>query len=499
MDRILVLLAGQNYAQVDAALYSAKAGAALPARISYGLSLQEEPDAAAHAAMHALGSVQFLCPGGTSWTDVEMLWQGEGYVLIGSPAMTFTKNWDMQLLRILRQCRRDSLFSAVLTGYLPRRQDPVDAVCPVAAEGFDSQGRLCFHRGTPLRYASVPQRSAFIHQDFCFAPSAFFREMLREEGPLFLAAFRRKWDVYTLHRPLIHLAGDVPLLPCEVPPHLADSQAPGVSRFEMRFGMRLAERKLTAMARQGVFTADLTFPVHIPWTIRAQEALRDVMIRKGKASPLCVTAYVTLPQPGANLPEQYLCWFSYLSRLKNLSLLCYGDGDSARKIMPMHPNVLEYKRRHGLPVDREIPPDEGLNFLKLSKPFILARSREKFLNHSHYVWMDFGCLRYPAYERSVIDWSQVCREKIVLATVDGVPDGSMLVVPDSMLLTLCREIAALCAAEMNTRGHLPQETELWLMLIREHPDWFETIDMPGPRELITLTMMNREEEAHVYS
>ena len=91
MDRILLLMAAQGYPQADAALHSARENAASPARVSYGLSLQDEPDENAHSAMRALGSVQFLCPGFSSWTDMEALWQGEGYVLIAHPAMTFTK------------------------------------------------------------------------------------------------------------------------------------------------------------------------------------------------------------------------------------------------------------------------------------------------------------------------------------------------------------------------------------------------------------------------
>ncbi|MBE5804396.1 MAG: hypothetical protein E7316_07785 [Clostridiales bacterium] len=497
MDRILLLMSAGAYHQADAALRSARENAAKPARLSYGLSLQVEPDGAAHAAMRALGSAQFLCPGGSSWADVEALWQGEGYVLLAHPAMTFTKNWDVRLLQALRQSHKGSLFSAVLTGYLPRRQDPVDAVCPVAAESFDAAGRLCFQRGTPLRYATAPQRSAFLHPDFCFAPAAFFREMRQESGPLFLSAFRRKWEIYTLHRPLIHISDDMTIEPCEIIPEEMDATA--LSRFEKRFGLRFATRQLTAMARQGVFTADLTFPTRVPYAVRAQETLRELLHRGGGVSPLCVTAYLSMPVEGPNMNEQYLCWFGYLSRLKNLSLLCYGDGETTRRIMPMHPNVLEFKRRYGLPVEGEIQPDETMNYIKLSKPFILARSREKFLNHSHYVWIDFGYLRYPVYERAAIDWSNICRDKIMLSLVEGVPDLSMLVVPDAMLLTLCREIAALCEGELNNRGHLPMETELWLMLIREHREWFDLIDLPGNRELLTLAMMNREEEAHVYS
>lgn len=496
MERILLLMAAQNYDQAAAALRSARDNAAAPNRVSYGLSLQEEPDMERQAAMRELGTVQFLCPAGNSWTDVEPLWQGEGYALVAHPAMSFTKNWDMQLLRALRQCQKESRFRGVLTGYLPRKQDPVDAVCPVAAESFDNKDRLCFQRGTPLRYATRPQRSAFIHPDFCFGPAAFFREMREEEAPLFLAAFRKKWDVFTLHRPVIHIGDDMRLPPCPMP-QVTDATA--LSRFEQRFGLRFAQRQLSAMARQGVFTADLTFPVRIPMMVRIQETLREALRRKKTVSPLCVTAYLSMPMEGPNMHEQYQCWFGYLSRLKNLSILCYGDSETARKIMPMHPNVLEFKPRYGLPLKYEIRDDETIDYIKLSKPFVLARSRERFLNHSHYIWIDYGYLRYPVYERSSIDWANLCSDRIVLSMVDGVPDVSMLVVPDAMLLPLCREIAALCEQEQLSRGHLPMETEMWLMLIRQHGDWFELVEMPGDRELLTLAMMNREEEAHVYS
>jgi hypothetical protein len=56
---------------------------------------------------------------------------------------------------------------------------------PRGGESFDDAGRLCFHRGTPLRYARAPLRSAFLHPDFCFAPAAFFQEMTEEDGPRF--------------------------------------------------------------------------------------------------------------------------------------------------------------------------------------------------------------------------------------------------------------------------------------------------------------------------
>ena len=113
--------------------------------------------------------------------------------------------------------------------------------------------------------------------------------------------------------------------------------------------------------------------------------------------------------------------------------------------------------------------------------------------------MDFGYLRYPVYERAAIEWDNLCGDEITLAMVDGKPDLSMLVVPDRLVLTLCREIAALCSARMQSGQGLSLEQDMWLGLMADHPDWFRTVALPGPRELLTLTLMTREEEAHVYA
>lgn len=498
MERILILMRAECYAQADAALRSARDAAAAPGRLSFGLSLTLEPDAGELQAMRAMGFVQFICPGDSAWRDAAELWQGEGYMLMAHPDMRFTRHWDMQLLRALRQCKSISEH-AVLTGWLPRPQDPVDAVCPVAAQAFDAAGRVCFQRGTPLRYATLPERSAFLHPDFCFGPQGFFRAMAEAEPPLFLSAYQQKWELFTLHRPLLHMLSDAPVPPEGVPCGGDGVPAPGVSRFESRFGLRFAQRQLSPMIRMGVFHADLTFPVHVPYAVRAQEALREAALVRSRAKPLCVTAYQALERRSEHLPEQYMCWFGYLKALKNLTLLCYGDGESVRKLALRHPNVMEVKRRAMLPVQSPVQAEDELNYLKLSKPFLLARSREKFLEHTHYIWMDFGCLRYPVYERAALDWDVICTDRIVLATVDGQPDGSMIVVPDARLLTLCREITALCENSLNDGLGLPAETALWQTLIREHPDWFTLQEMPGPRELFTLCLMSREEEAHVYA
>jgi len=290
---------------------------------------------------------------------------------------------------------------------------------------------------------------------------------------------------------------DCQIPPCEIPEE--EGRATGLARFEARFNVRLAGRQLSAMARQGVFTADLTYPMHVPYAVRAQEALRDLFSRRSKLAPLCVTAWVPQQEQPADMPEEYMCWFRHLSRLKALPLLCFAEGAMAKRVSLVHPNMLDYKNRYGLQARGCARWQGTKTYARLSKAFLLAQAREKFLHHTHYIWMDFSYQRYPVYERTAFDWGNICQDKITLATVEGMPDLSMIAVPDGRVLTLCRELTALCEQYLQEEGRLPEEEEIWLRMMVEHPDWFSTVEMPGRRELFTMTMMSREEEAHAYT
>ena len=491
MERILVLIAADAYVHVDKALRSARDQAARPQRISYGVSLREEPEDADTAAMRELGTVQFVSPAYNSWQDMPALWRGESYVLIAHAGMRFAPNWDRDLLRCLNRCRDEEASGVVLTGFLPTLSDELDAVSPVAAEGFDEEGRLCFRRGVPLCYAKEPVRSAFLHPAFCFGPAQFFQALSGETPPYFLAAFRRMWQLYTLNQPVIRTAWEVPVLPVTLPDD--DGVKSGMNAFGTRFAMRLDQRQLSAMARSGLFTADLTFPMHVPVRVRFHEAVREFMNRRSRVTPLCVTAYLSLEVPGESLPDESLSRFVRLAGMKNLSLLCFSSGEMGRRLLPVMPNVMEYKRRYGLPLQVDITPANALNFIKLSKMFLLLQGREKFLNHSHYVWMNFGYLRYPVYDHMAVCWDGLCTEKIVIATVAQMPDPSMIVVPQGMLQPLCQEITRLCSESLARNGMLPQEITLWQQLLKEKPDWFAPVELAATHALFALTMNDNGE------
>lgn len=493
VERILIFMAATRAAEAEAALRSAADNAFAPRRLSYALSLLEEPTDMEVAALRRLGACQFLVPAADPWMDFQELWQGENYLLMGCPEMRFIRNWELHLLRELRACQPGNEMPAcVLTGYLPRPQDPVDAVCPVAAEGFDAEGRLCFHRGTPLRYACQSQRSAFLHPRFCFGPAAFFQQVAHSQGPRFLAAFQQRWDLYTLRRALIYVLSDQPLPPCPV-----EGEERALQRFEKRFGLRLDTRQLSPMARLGVTGAELTFPVHVPLPVKWQEAAHRALCRANQARPMCTTAYINLPVTPPNLPEEYVCWFRYLSRVRAVPLACYAEGDKLRQLMGKHPNLMEYKRRYALPLECALRPEEALNYLRLSRLFLLCKTWEKYPNQTHYIWLDFGYQRYPVYEGASVNWDAVCQDAICVAMVGGVPDTSMIVVPAGLLDAACQETLALCQEALEAGEPLPWEQDLWLKMMEAHPDWFTPVELPGPRELLSLTMLSREEEFHV--
>ncbi|MGN0747357.1 MAG: hypothetical protein ACI4ML_11825, partial [Aristaeellaceae bacterium] len=72
---------------------------------------------------------------------------------------------------------------------------------------------------------------------------------------------------------------------------------------------------------------------------------------------------------------------------------------------------------------------------------------------------------------------------------------SMIVMPQEQVLPLCREIPALCQAAWDRDGQLPEEGALWQELTQKHPGLFQLIELPARRELLTLALTSREEEA----
>ena len=71
MERILLMMAAARAADAEEALRSAAHNAVAPRRISYALSLLEEPSEMEIAALRRLGACQFLVPAADPWMDFQ--------------------------------------------------------------------------------------------------------------------------------------------------------------------------------------------------------------------------------------------------------------------------------------------------------------------------------------------------------------------------------------------------------------------------------------------
>ncbi len=481
MDRILIVMAATEYADAQPALRSALENAAAPQHLSWGLTLTLEPDEEDLADMSALGMVQFLCPGSDSWSAMPLLWQGESYVLLGHPAMRFARGWDRDLLKALKACPCGQVLKNVLTGYLPVREDPIGAVCPVAADAFTPEDALTYRHGTPLRYAAAPERGPFLHPDFCFGPAGFFRAMADCREPLFLHAFREGWDLYTLHQPVIQLLWDLPVGDC----HLAEYGIPAdddlVCAFADVFGVSFASRLLSPNARRGMLSENVDLKLRVPAPVKLQQKVRRLQqnFRQKQGSlpePLCVTLCA------GYMEAETLRWLRQLAGLKNLPLLAYAEPLLQRQVAEFLPNMSECKPHYAM----DVPCDDLDSLWPLSKAALLAKARDRHLTHSHYIWLDADGVQYPVYPRTVFAWEQVCTDRIVMATVSSVPDTTMFAVPENMVLNLARDLEARCLSVLSQRGELPTEAELWTLCIRDNPDWFQIVAMPVRSQLFTL-------------
>ena len=476
MDRILILMAAADFPDAQTALYSARENAAAPASLSFGIALEYEPDDESHAQMSELGQVQFLCPETDLWGSMPELWQGESHVLMAHPAMRFTQGWDKALLKQLHACPNPDKGQNILTGFLPVREDPLDAVCPVGADAFTVDGDLSFRHGMPLKYTDDLERGPFLHPGFVFGPASFFRAMAeKDDTPLFLRGFAEGWNYYTLSRPVIRLVWDIPVPPVHVAP-----EHPLCEDFQQVFGVDFRTGELSPQSRRGMIAEELNIRMKVPLSVKMKERLRLWKQHRQQASgkapqPLCVTLCTQ------DMPEETTRWLKRLAGLKNLPLLAYADPMQLRKITDFLPNVMEFKARYMM----DLPVDAPKLILQLSKAAILAKARDRELTHSHYIWLDADCVQIPLYAGTAFRFHQVCTDRIMIAMVNGVPDPTMFVVPDNLVLVLAREMEARCLTFLNQRGDLPTETELWQLLLREHPDWFQLIVFPVTQQLFT--------------
>jgi len=344
MERILILMQAANWAEATEALTSARENALHRDALTYALVLPEAPTSPEERNMAELGTVQYLVSPDMTFAAMETLWHGERYALLAHPAMRFERDWEKKLLRALNDCPvKDG--QAVLTGYLPAKDDPIGAVCPVAAERIDPDGTLHFTHGMPLMLAAHPMPGAFLHPDFFFARTGFIRAMAQGSGTPFLRAMVQGWQCCTLNQPVITLTHDLP-----VPPVRIDPQEDGAAQLKEAYGVDFSSGTLSAAAKRGLKSDSLDVALAVTLMMRLKAAVQRRHRKRTDPLPLCVTVCP------AKLDEEGMHWLHQLTQMQDLALLCYAEGLKVREVAEFHPNVLEYKPRYALQMPTGTPP-----------------------------------------------------------------------------------------------------------------------------------------------
>lgn len=469
MERILILMKAGSWAEAAEALLSARENALHRDALTFALTLPEAPTEAETRNMAEFGALQYLVSPDMTFAEMETLWHGERYALLAHPAMRFERDWEKKLLHTLNDCPVKNA-QAVLTGYLPAADDPIGAVCPVAAERIDPDGTLHFTHGMPLTFAAHPMPGAFLHPDFFFARAGFIRTMAQGSGVPFLRAMTQGWQCCALNLPLITLTHDLPVAPVRL-----DAQAADEAHLAEEYGVDVRSGTLSAAAKRGLKADHMDVTLAVTPMLRMKSAIRRRREKRDNLVPLCVTVCP------ATLDEEGMHWLRQLTQMQDLSLMCYAEGLKLREVADFHPNVLEYKPRYALPMPSGTPP-------LFSRAAMLSAARDRVLSGTHYIWIAPDCVRYPLYPGMALPWKRLCGEKIVLARVRERLDLSMVVVPDKQLKALAAALGEQLRA-MLAAGTIPQTEEpLWEGLVKEHPDWFEFRKLPVEKQLFTLLL-----------
>lgn len=465
MERILVLMKASSWADASQALTLARENALYPKRLTFALLLQREATEQEKTNMADFGPMLYLVTEQATFAEMESLWRGERFIALTHAAMRFGRFWDVRLLHALGACQAEDA-QAVLTGFLPAEDDPIGAVCPVAAKALTDGFTLHFGHGLPLKMAAAPMEGLFLHPDFFFARAGFVRVMAQAKTPDFLWAMARGWQVFTLHAPIITLTQDLPLAPLTLHP-----EDEGMTRLCDEYGVNWLEGTLSPAAKRGLKSDTLDVALRVTPLVKAREQLRRQRNQKSDLTPLCVTVCP------AEMDAETKHWLRQLTQMKDVSLLCYAQGNQLREIADFHPNVLEYKTRYALALP------EGKTVF--SRAAILCAARDRVLSGTHYVYIAPDAVRYPLYSGLALPWKRLCNDKIVMAKVQGQLDMSMVIVPDALLKPLLEETQERLRQQM-AQGQAPQsESVLWELVIRDHPDWFTFYALPVEKQLFT--------------
>ena len=247
-----------------------------------------------------------------------------------------------------------------------------------------------------------------------------------------------------------------------------------VQEFEQASGIRFALKKASESARLGIYTKDGRYPVQLSLA----EGLRQYRKRRKEAAisrVMLSTALCAAEKEQAN--EIKWMMFQNMVECKRLSLTCYCLPESLKRLQKMLPNT--YARKE---VDGELPSFRNEDAFLRSKPHFIAEAAVQFPMHTHYGFIEMDYIKHPVYEGAVFLWDALTDDKIHLASVDGVIDPGLVIVPRSKVDWLV-ETADVLSPDP-TIG--PGDVALFKCLADTYPDAFTIHAMDRRHKLLSL-------------
>lgn len=445
-------------------------------------------DALLHAALRPLGNRSLLTGSITSCA----LPYSAPASLEDAPTIRMSSGESLAALRLALQKQRgtSSMRSGDYIPETPSLQHVTEAeVClPALKEVYENESVL-IGRGLSLVCAERPVKTLVIDPAFVYGPVSFLREAELAEDTLSLAAYLTGFSVYVLPTPCLWPVQDPPARLLQLP---SPDTLPGttLARFEQLLGFRRGERRVEPKAAMGLFTHEEAYTQHLPNGLIWSQQARSVRMRLTETHmPLLVSAFIDLPDARV-LPHFYTLRFGFLKRVESLPLLLYTGGSQERALRASFPNTQSYPEGTLLPRHLLESTMSASQRFSRSKLPLMLRAAQRRVEFSHTAWVDMDILPHPVCAEAVPDFRTLMDDRIHLATVNGVPDASFVIVPEKLLEPLCKLAVSITQldAELN-RGF--EESLLWERLFQKKPEWFAIHRMPK-RRLLFLSMFDQE-------
>ncbi len=403
------------------------------------------------------------------------------------PAVSSNRLSALRKLTPALQKRSISLPDDAPHGILPHlRHSKPAAVCRSQAhlpalKDVQEDGGILLGRGLALVCAAGPVKTLVIDPCFLFGPVVFLLEGESLDADfLSLTAYLTGYTVYALSEvfawPLHTQPQNTLRLPADALPGTT------LARFEQLLGFHSALRRCDAKTAMGLFGHEDAYPQRMPPKLLVKHKTRLACMNLLETHmPLLVSAFIDLPNPRVEAAF-YLLRFGFLRRIQSLPLLLYTGGSQERALRAAFPHTQSYPDQKLLPktlLQSGMKPEE---YFARSKTLLMYKAAKRQVEFTHAAWVDMDILPHPICAQAVPDFKSMMDDRIHIATVNGIPDPSFVVVPVDRLPSLAQLAQSITQLDAELKRGF-SEPLLWERLFHRKPQWFAIHPMPRRRLL----------------